>query len=82
MYKAPKEKSHSEYPVLSALLNDLHHNLHEQNGFNYLIAMCIGFISVQLHISFFSLLHFHFPSSYRMELLGTGKRPLHAPSSL
>lgn len=52
MYKSPKEKNHSEYPVLSALLNDLYHNLHEQNGFSYLIIMYIAFISLQLHIIF------------------------------
>lgn len=50
MYKTPKEKNHSEYPVLSALLNNLHHNLHEQNVFSNIIAMYIAFNFLQLHI--------------------------------
>lgn len=52
MYKAPKEKNHSEYPVLGALLNDLHHNLQEQNVFGYIITMYLAFNSLQLHIIF------------------------------
>lgn len=50
MYKAPKRKTHLEYPVLDDLLNDLHHNLQEQNVFSYLSTMYTAFISLKLRI--------------------------------
>lgn len=52
MYKASKDTSHSENPVPSDLLNDLHHNLHKQDGFSYIISMYIVFNSLQLRIIF------------------------------
>jgi len=52
MHKAPKQKNHSDYPVLGALLNNLHHNLHEQTGFSYITTMYTAFNSLQLRIIF------------------------------